>query len=114
MTGPVLPDYPATAEAVAGWLATPDGAKGDAERAHIAEVVPAVNSWIRTFRTDEVLPPHIVRGAVMLAAKITRRRNTPNAIESFGEVGGATYVARHDPDIEKLLGLGPYRDLVVG
>ncbi|AKI28621.1 hypothetical protein GMA5_7 [Gordonia phage GMA5] len=113
MTSPA-DDYPATVDAVAGWLKVPEGALGEAERAHIAEVVPAVNSWIGTFR--DITPPapaHIVRGAVMLAGRIVRRRNSPAGIESFGDLG-ATYVARWDPDINMLLGLGGYRELVIG
>ena len=115
MTGPVVPEYPATVEAVAGRLGVPVGAKGDAERGHIAKVVPAVNAWVATFHdvTGQALGDQVVLGSVMLAARITRRRNTPNGIESFGDLG-STYVARHDPDIERMLGTGPYRALVVG
>lgn len=113
MTGPVTTDYPATVDAVAGQLGVPDGTKGDKERAHIAVVVPAVNAFVREIHTGDDLAPDIVQGAVMLAARITRRRNSPGGIESFGELG-PQYVSRFDPDIEKLLKLGPWRKLVVG
>ncbi|AKJ72256.1 hypothetical protein [Gordonia malaquae] len=105
---------PATVTAVAGWLGVPEGATGNAERAHISAVVPAVNAFIGTFRdlsTEQ--PAHIVQGAVMLAGRITRRRNSPGGVETFGDMG-ATYVARYDPDINMMLGLGPYRPMVVG
>lgn len=116
MTTPTV-EGPATVEAVAGWLSIPEGPAGTAERAHITVVVTAVNAWVAGFhdRDDETgqWPPAVVQGAVMLAARITRRRNSPAGVESFGELG-ATYVSRYDPDVEKLLGLGPYRPLVVG
>lgn len=113
MTAPA-PDYPATVDAVAGWLKVPEGTLGDSERTVIAEVVPAVNAWIGTFHDITApVPENVVRGAVMLAGRIVRRRNSPAGVETFGELG-ATYVARYDPDIEMLLGLGRYRPLVVG
>ncbi|MFW0790100.1 hypothetical protein [Gordonia sp. CPCC 205333] len=111
MTTPT-PDGPATVEAVAGWLQLPEGHD---DLAHVAQVVPAVNAWIATFATrgENGWPAHIVQGAVMLAARITRRRNSPGGVESFSEMG-ATYVARYDIDIDRLLGLGGYRPLIVG
>lgn len=43
-------------------------------------------------------------GATMLAAKLHRRRNSPYGTESVdGSV--ASYVARYDPDISRLLGI---------
>lgn len=113
MTTPAA-EYPATVEAAAGWLAVPEGPGGVAERAHIAVVVPAVNAFVRRIgHTGDDLPADVVQGAVMLAGRITRRRNSPAGVENFGDLG-ATYVARYDPDIEALLGLGRHRPLVIG
>lgn len=112
MTGPAV-DYPATVDAVAGWLKVPDSPAGTAERVHIAEVVPAVNAFVASFHPGTDLAADVVHGAVMLAARIVRRRNSPAGVESFGELG-ATYVSRYDPDIDRLLGLGEYRRIVVG
>lgn len=117
MTAPVEVTGPATVDAVAGWLAVP---AGHAERAHIGDVVPAVNALVRKFRQPvgeldgvTVWAADVEQGAVMLAARITRRRNSPGGVETFTELGPA-YVSRFDPDIDKLLGLGGWRDLVVG
>lgn len=45
------------------------------------------------------------QGAIMLAARLYRRRNTPAGVESYaGE--GAVYVARTDPDVAVLLRVG--------
>lgn len=113
MTTPT-PDYPATVEAVAGWLGIPAGPAGEVERDHIATVVPAVNALVRDWHpTPEVLNDQIVLGAVMLAARVTRRRNSPAGVEALGEMG-ATYVSRYDVDLDRMLGLGTYRKLIVG
>lgn len=110
---------PATAEAVAAWLsANLPGFDDDAQ--HINAVVPAVNSWIKSFQTpllaadgSRYWPEHVVHGAVMLAARNVRRRNSPAGVETAGD-GTSVYVARYDRDLDSLLGLGAYRDLVVG
>lgn len=47
------------------------------------------------------------RGAVMLAARLVRRRNSPAGIESFGE--SVTYVAAYDPDLDRFLRRNRYR-----
>lgn len=110
MTTPIT-DGPATVDAVAGWLTVPDG---HAERAHIATVIPAVNQFVRSIHGDgPTWPPDVVHGAVMLAARITRRRNSPAGVESFTELG-PTYVSRYDADLDRFLGLGAYRRLIVG
>lgn len=118
MADPVLaPNGPATTDAVAGWLGANDPQFAD-ELAHIAAVVPAVNSWLRTWITIPAdgtpWPEHIAHGAVMLAARNVRRRMSPAGVETGGDLGGAVYVARWDRDLDQLLGLGDYRRLVVG
>lgn len=108
-----LPDGPATVDAVAGWLGIPEG---NPERAHVAEVVPAVNALVATWHTPSeagVWPDSVRMGAVMLAARITRRRNSPGGVETLTDLG-PTYVARYDADLDRLLRLGGWRDLVVG
>lgn len=51
--------------------------------------------------------PDAYRGAVMMAARLVRRRNSPAGIESFGE--SVTYVAAYDPDLDRFLRRGRYR-----
>ena len=103
-------------DSVAVHLATD---KGDP---HIAGVVDAVAGlmarWhdltVTTAEADPVpasavWPDDLHRGAVMLAAKLHRRRNTPDgtlASEEFGPI----YVARSDPDISMLLRLGRWQE----
>lgn len=119
MTAPEQETGPATVKAVAAWLsANEPGFTDDGQ--HIQVVVPAVNSWIATFRKPDVdasgaasWPAHVQHGAVMLAARNVRRRNSPAGVETAGD-GTAVYVARFDRDLDSLLGLGTYRALVVG
>jgi hypothetical protein len=49
--------------------------------------------------------PDTYQGAVMYAARILRRRNSPAGVESFGDLG-VTFVAKWDGDIERMLRTG--------
>lgn len=114
---PVLaPAGPATTTAVAAWLGANDPQHAD-EMAHIAAVVPAINAYVRSYRTPpadgQPWPATLVQGAVMLAARNVRRRNSPAGVETVGDLG-AVYVSRFDRDLDQLLGLGDFRDLVIG
>lgn len=78
-------------------------------------VVDAVNDWVTRLPivadngTDDAgnplpLPGGVKLGALMLAVKTHRRRNSPNGIEQVtGD--GIAFVARHDPEISRYLGL---------
>lgn len=46
----------------------------------------------------------VYQAAVMLAARLVRRRNSPGGVETFGE--SVTYVSRHDPEIARALRTG--------
>ena len=54
----------------------------------------------------------VYQAAVMLAARLVRRRNSPGGIESFGE--SVTYVSRYDPDIGRALHSGTWASPGVG
>lgn len=51
-------------------------------------------------------------GAIMLAARIYRRKNSPGGIEASGDT--VTYVSRYDSDISRLLNLESFRKPVIG
>lgn len=51
-------------------------------------------------------------GAIMLASRVYRRKNSPGGIEAVGEV--TTFVARFDSDIDRLLNVNSYRKPVIG
>ncbi|GMV27719.1 MAG: hypothetical protein AMXMBFR58_37500 [Phycisphaerae bacterium] len=107
MTTPVTPEPVVTELSVATWLgmAQPD--------AHLATIVPAVNVYVREVHGDGELSDAVQLGALMLAALIHRRRNSPGGVEQLGDLD-PSFVARYDPTISQLLQLGNHRRLVVG
>lgn len=82
-------------------------------------VIDAVNALVRRWPVSEAAvgatewPPHITEGAVMLAVRLFRRRNSPAGVEAFGQQGAA-YVMRTDPDVAMLLRLGSYLSPGIG
>lgn len=52
-------------------------------------------------------------GALMLAARLHRRRNSSTGVESVSEVG-ATYVSRYDNDLDRQLRIGAWLPPRVG
>lgn len=85
------------------------------EDADLDLIVRAVNAKVRTWPCVQVADlaadwsgdavAAVVLGSVMLAARVYRRRNTPDGVQAFGNLG-AVYVQRNDPDVGMLLGLG--------
>lgn len=94
------------AAAALQWLGIAADATGpdvDAAVPVSAAVVAFVDGLPSIRRTDAGdWAPQTVMGATMLAARLIRRRNSPAGIEAFSDAG-ATYVARHDPDVSLML-----------
>lgn len=65
-----------------------------ARRISVVTPEPDPNDW----------PADLIQGATMLAARLFKRRNSPNGVEAFA-VAGPVYVRRNDPDIGMLLDL---------
>ena len=92
-----------TAEEVASYLRLATSTDPEAKRG-----AAAVNAYLAG-RDDLLEAPGTPTaaaklGALMLAAKLVRRRNSPYGTESVdGSV--ASYTARYDPDISRLLGI---------
>lgn len=70
------------------------------------------DAWVTTGNTDPDPPvvtyvpdAEIYQAAVMLAGKVLRRRASPGGVESFGDVGIA-FVAKYDPEVERMLRTG--------
>lgn len=88
-------------------------------------LVDAVNRKVRTFPIagrsvlldDDDLPTgwtgDIILGAVMLVGRLWARKDSPNGVAAFGDLG-PVYVQRNDPDIALMLGLGDYAKPGVG
>lgn len=51
-------------------------------------------------------------GALMLAARLYRRRNSPAGVEAVGD--SMTYVTRYDSDISRLLRIDQFNRPVIG
>jgi hypothetical protein len=98
-----------TAAAVAAQLSMDptDGAVLD----KLSATVAAVNALVPMLATTTGPPRDL--GATMLAARLYRRRNSPEGVASFA-ADGAVYVQRNDPDVAMLLGIGAYAPPVVG
>lgn len=106
---------PATPEAVTTEL----GPIPAGDTALVEDAVSAVNVMVRSLPAAALAvdqaewPANIVKGANMLAGRIYRRRNSPNGVESFGDLG-PVYVQRRDPDIAMLLNIGSYAFPAIG
>ena len=88
------------------------------ETAALALVVDAVNVYVealpsidRDLALDQWAGTTRL-GAIMLAARIYRRKNSPGGIESVGDT--MTFVSRYDSDISRLLNIDSFRKPSIG
>jgi hypothetical protein len=96
---------PAAAAAVAAQLSWSDeDQKDSAKLEQLEPTVAAANAVVRAYATTTD-PARLERGAVQLAARLWRRRNSPEGVAALG-ADGAVYVQRTDPDVAMLLGMG--------
>lgn len=120
MTSPVA-NGATTTQAVKTYLAITD----DRDDAAIDVVVSAVNDQVEQWHGPPTLEnatgdaldyrPKYQQGATMLAARVYRRRNSPNGVEDFGsDLQGAIYTRSSDPDVAQLLELGRYERPAIG
>lgn len=79
--------------------------------ADLAAVVAAVNALVPRIATTPTDAQRL--GATMLAARLHRRRNSPEGVATF-TADAPVYVQRNDPDVAMLLGIGSYAPPVVG
>lgn len=83
----------------------------------LTQTVEAVNAKVRTWRCasvgegkpdwDHPEAAAVVRGSTMLAARLYRRKDTPDGVTAFAG-DSPLYVQRNDPDVSMLLGLGTH------
>lgn len=89
------------------------------ESPNLEAVVSAVNGFVSRLPIvsrlagDEEWTPEICLGAVMLAARLIKRRNSANGVEAITDIG-VTYTARYDSDVARLLQLDDQRKPAVG
>lgn len=82
----------------------------DATNAFIASLP---DKPMKTTDEGEVWAETTTMAAVMFAARLYNRRNSPNGIEAMNEMG-TTYVTRYDPDVARMLRLDDHRTPRVG
>jgi hypothetical protein len=111
---PFPADGPTTVPLVKAHIGLTDTVDDDFLSGVVAAVNTRVLQWPVAQVADGALDwagegvAHIVLGATMLAARLNRRRNTPDGVATFG-AEGPLYVQRNDPDVALLLGLGQHK-----
>ena len=88
------------------WLGVTAGP--DADNAPVCAA--AVVSWVGGLPIAhglEAWPDDVELAAIMLTARLIRRRNSPAGIEAF-TASGTAYTRREDPDVARMLGLESY------
>ncbi|NHP18425.1 hypothetical protein G8767_33460 [Rhodococcus sp. IC4_135] len=86
----------------------------DQDEKTIDGVIAAVNAQVILWKgAHDPWAANYVHGAVMLASRIVRRRNSPAGIETFS-MDATAYVQRNDPDVQMFLELGPWTRPAVG
>lgn len=106
---------PATVPDVKAHLSIADAT----DDAAITDAVDAVNAMVRklpaSYGVTGLVPwdDDVTHGAVMLAARLFRRRNSPEGVAAFNDTG-AVYVSRTDPDVAALLRIGSHTPPAVG
>lgn len=79
---------------------------------HLKIIVDAVNGMINEWH-GEKWPAGVELGAIMLAARLHRRRNSAAGVETFSDMG-ASYVSRYDADLDRQLRINAWTPPVVG
>lgn len=112
-----------TAQAIASWLGMKDATEAS-NAMHLQAVVEAVTDMVDSLPDAPRLSPtegqgrgawapRTVQAAIMLGARLYRRRNSANGIEAIVD-GGASYVARWDSDVSRMLRIDGYTRPAVG
>lgn len=108
-----------TADRVRGWLQLTPGNEG--EDAIITDCVDAANSVVGRYAGEDVPADGSVPSATdcrvaatMLAARLYRRRNSPEGIQGITPEGVAIGIVRSDADIARLLRIDSYTVPMIG
>ena len=102
----------ATLEVVKAWLKLTTTTDDDLVRQCTAAANVVVGRYV-TPPTDDLERGDHDLAATMLAARLYRRRNSPEGVQAMTDAG-AWYVARTDPDIARLLRIDQYLAPQVG
>ena len=102
--------WPVTPDQVRVWMDVQDTGTDDSLDQACESVVAYVPTiaGLRGFWTDEefVPPADVILGAIMLVARWHARRGSALGTTGYVEFGSG-FIMRHDPDIGRMLRLGP-------
>lgn len=128
MTDPVVIPTWMLPSQVGTWLGLKPDLMTPAETSLLAQCSAAVEAHVQRCRPDQFLvqgvipnnPPTLIftpdnevrTAAVMLAARLYRRRNSPAGVELMGE--SIAYASRYDPEIDRALRTGYFSSPLVG
>ena len=103
---------PADLDVIAQWAGV---GEEDPRRPDLVQTVAGVNAFVASLPSAQLTDPDpepwpesVVTGATMLAKRFWRRRDTPAGVTQIGDDGAVLNVARSDPDVAMVLGLGAY------
>lgn len=106
-----------TAQEVTNWMGHSAPTEPDDVQA-LELVISAVTKYVESLPNIEFDPSGFYwaattkLGAIMLAARMYQRRNSPGGVTAIGDV--TTYVSRYDSDIARLLNLESFTKPMVG
>lgn len=89
-----------------------EGTVSDPDGEHMDMIVEAVTGQVTEWHGTP-WPAGVHLGAVMLAARLYRRRNSVNGVETFSDMG-ASYVSRWDTDLDRQLRINKWTPPRVG
>lgn len=115
----IVPTDAEVRQGVIDWLRLPatEHSPADSAQGRILDMaVAATTSFVATLpiaSAGEESRQRVLMGTIMLASRLHRRRNSPAGIEAMTDAG-ATYVARNDSDVARLLGIDSSIRPVIG
>ncbi|MFJ2869822.1 hypothetical protein [Streptomyces sp. NPDC087298] len=85
-----------------------DGYALDVVAKAVTVLVPGTVPRVRALGPEDDWPDDVVTAALMLGQRLFARRRSPTGVAAYTEAGGPAFVARWDPDLEKLLRIGKW------
>lgn len=78
------------------------GVKGSEPNPLLAHAYDVAQAWIAARVYDDCREPDVIEATLILASRLYARRNSPEGVAGWGDLGVVRIIAS-DPDIESLL-----------